>query len=73
MTPTQRTILRHLAPGRPKTAMEVARVVAGLNAGAAGRSLRTLMQQGAVEQVRMGTDRRAGYGYRLILPERGRR
>lgn len=66
MTATQRSILRRLVARRPKTAAELASAMVGINPGAVARSLRSLMQRGMVEQVRMGTDPRAGYGYRLV-------
>jgi predicted transcriptional regulator len=52
---------------KPKTAGDVALLVTNGNHGAAARSLRSLMQQGMVEQVLLSNpgSRWKMYGYRL--------
>lgn len=66
MTSTQKSVLRSLTWVKPKTAADIARLIACANIGATARCLRSLMQQGKVEQVLLGSRgswRR--YGYRL--------
>lgn len=66
MTSAQKAALRTLTHVRPKTAADVAPLVASGNSGATARCLRSLMHQGKVEQVVLANRGRwKRYGYRL--------